>query len=166
MRQTPVRQYRIIKERCAHPSLSQINSARIKEIKAKLMSRYGYLLCAGEKSGEITRTLIEETRHWLDSFGCIPICWYRRRHPEVCLPTHEIYPTSVPKEGRTGKSGYEAVIFGFWTDSNERPTIYLMVHLPTPKSRRITPNRQSGMHTFPARGQHLQARLSPRCKNV
>ncbi len=67
MRFTPKQQYRIIKEQCAHPSLSQINSARIKEIKAKLMSRYGYLF-AGEKGGEITKTLIEETRHSLDSY--------------------------------------------------------------------------------------------------
>ena len=58
----------------------------------------------------------------------------------MCLPTHKICLTSVPKEGRKSKSGFEAVIFGFWTDSNERPAICLMVHLPTPKSRRIAPN--------------------------
>ena len=53
---------------------------------------------------------------------------------------------SVHKEGCRGKFGFEALIFSFWTDFNKRPIIYLMVHLPTPKSRRITPNKQSGMH--------------------
>ncbi len=64
---TPEQQYRIIKELCAHPSLSSPDSARIKDLKVKLMSRYGHF-SAGEESGEINETLIEETRHWLDSY--------------------------------------------------------------------------------------------------
>ena len=51
----------------------------------------------------------------------------------MCLPTHEFWPTSVSKEGCKGKLDFEALIFGFWTDSDERPAIYLMVHLPTPQ---------------------------------
>lgn len=67
MRFAPEQQYRIIKELGAHPSLSRTDSTRIKDLMVKLMSRYGNFF-AGEESGEINEALIEETRHWLDSY--------------------------------------------------------------------------------------------------
>lgn len=65
MRFEPEQQYRIIRELCEHPSLPEPNSAKIKDLKIKLMSRYAQFAGDGAP-GEINETLIEETRHWLD----------------------------------------------------------------------------------------------------
>ena len=64
MRFDPEQQYQIIKELCEHPAL-QPTSAKIKDLKIKLMSRYQQF-ASGDKTGEINESLIEETRHWLD----------------------------------------------------------------------------------------------------
>ncbi len=61
-------QYRIIKELCDHRSFSLMPSKERKELKVRLVTRYGSLAQDGETS-EINETLIEETRHWLDGYG-------------------------------------------------------------------------------------------------
>jgi len=60
-------QYRIIKELCDHPSLPPKPSKEIKELKARLVTRYRHL-ADDDESAEINETLIEETRHWLDGY--------------------------------------------------------------------------------------------------
>ena len=60
-------QYRIIKELCDHRSFPPKPSKERKELKVRLVTRYGSLAQDGETS-EINETLIEETRHWLDGY--------------------------------------------------------------------------------------------------
>ncbi|HUE19678.1 MAG TPA: hypothetical protein VMQ63_07885 [Stellaceae bacterium] len=61
-------QYRIIKELCEHSSLSPETSKEHRDLKIKLVTRYKSL-AQNDGTSEINETLIEETRHWLDSFS-------------------------------------------------------------------------------------------------
>jgi hypothetical protein len=63
---SPQQRYRILKELCDHPSFSR-PSKEWKELKVRLVTRYGQLAGA-DSASEINETLIEETRHWLDSY--------------------------------------------------------------------------------------------------
>lgn len=59
--------YRIIRELCDHPRIVERNKDAAKQLKLKLMARYGHL--APEALGsEINEALVEQTRHWLDDF--------------------------------------------------------------------------------------------------
>ena len=58
-------QYRIIKELCEHHSSISNNECR--QLKVQLLTRYNHLVPESESS-EINKTLIEETRHWLDDY--------------------------------------------------------------------------------------------------
>jgi len=63
----PKQQYRIIKELCEHRSFSLKPSEERKTLKIQLVRKYNHL--AGEDEAfEINETLIEETRHWLDTY--------------------------------------------------------------------------------------------------
>ena len=58
-------QFRIIKELCDHHSFSYTPNKKRKDLKIKLLTRYGHL-ANDDASKEINETLIEETRHWLN----------------------------------------------------------------------------------------------------
>lgn len=60
-------QYRIIKELCEHRSFSSEPSKERKELKVRLVTRYGHM-ADESKTSEINETLVEETRHWLDGY--------------------------------------------------------------------------------------------------
>jgi len=60
---TPEQQYIIIKELCELDKWS--DDPKIKDLKIKLISRYGSMFQGSECINEI---LIEETKHWLDGF--------------------------------------------------------------------------------------------------
>lgn len=64
----PPQQYRIIRELCEHPSLSNPASPERKELKFRLIARYAHLDPCNSISKEINGTLIEETRHWLEGY--------------------------------------------------------------------------------------------------
>jgi hypothetical protein len=64
---TPAQQYRIIKELCDHRSFPPKPSPQRKELKVRLVTRYGHL-AQSNVTYEINETLIEETRHWLDGY--------------------------------------------------------------------------------------------------
>lgn len=58
-------QFKIIKELC---ELNQFkDNKNVKDLKIKLISRYGHLASAGEGE-KINETLIEETKHWLSDY--------------------------------------------------------------------------------------------------
>jgi hypothetical protein len=59
-------QYRILKELCDHPSLPLKPSRDVKDLKIKLVTRYSHL-DPRDTSSEVNETLVEETKHWLDS---------------------------------------------------------------------------------------------------
>ena len=61
-------QYRIIKELCEHRSFGFSKSKDRDELKIKLVTRYPQFL-SEEPSADINETLIEETRHWLNSYA-------------------------------------------------------------------------------------------------
>jgi hypothetical protein len=64
---SPQQRYRILKELCDHPSFSSQPNKERKELKLRLVTRFGHL--AGDDSeSDINETLIEETRHWLDAY--------------------------------------------------------------------------------------------------
>ena len=60
-------QYRTIKELCDHHSFTSEPSKERKKLRVRLVTRYGHLAPQSESS-EISETLIEETRHWLDGY--------------------------------------------------------------------------------------------------
>ncbi len=63
----PQQRYRILKVLCDHPSFSPQPNQERKELKLRLVTRYGHL--AGDDSAsDINKTLVEETQHWLDSY--------------------------------------------------------------------------------------------------
>lgn len=62
---SPEQQFKIIKELCELPQFG--NNTSIKDLKIKLISRYGAL--GGENTkDEINESLVEETQHWLADF--------------------------------------------------------------------------------------------------
>lgn len=64
---TASQQYRIIRDLCDHPSVQLKNPAEARKLKLTLMSRYGHFDVKG-LGVEVNEELIEQTRHWLDSF--------------------------------------------------------------------------------------------------
>jgi len=62
---SPQQQYRIIKELCELKRFK--NNQQVKDLKIKLVSRFGQFSTTGAES-EINETLIEETRHWLENY--------------------------------------------------------------------------------------------------
>lgn len=64
---SPAQQYRIIKELCDHRSFPPGLNTQRKELKVRLVTRYGHL-AQSDCASEINETLIEETRHWLDGY--------------------------------------------------------------------------------------------------
>ena len=65
MRFQETQRYRIIKELCEHPSVS--DRPEVRKLKMQLIGRHGHL--AGEALGsDVNEALIEQTRHWLDPF--------------------------------------------------------------------------------------------------
>lgn len=62
---TPEQQFKIIKELCELGQFKE--SSNIKDLKIKLISRYGYLGTDG-RTEKINEPLIEETRHWLNDY--------------------------------------------------------------------------------------------------
>lgn len=63
-----LQQYRIIKELCEHRSFRPGKNRDREELKIRLATRYPDF--AGEApASDINETLIEETRHWLDSYS-------------------------------------------------------------------------------------------------
>ncbi|NJK84514.1 MAG: hypothetical protein HC912_12705 [Saprospiraceae bacterium] len=62
---TPEQQYRIIRELCELEQFKE--NANVKDLKIKLVSRYGQLANNGNPD-EINEALIEETKHWLQSY--------------------------------------------------------------------------------------------------
>ena len=64
---SPQQRYRIIKELCDHPSFSPQPNKERKELKVQLVTRYGHL-AEEDSASEINETLINETRHWLNSY--------------------------------------------------------------------------------------------------
>lgn len=81
----PQQQYRIIKELCDHRSLPTIPDQKRKDLRVRLVTRYGHL-GRGDDASEINETLIEQTRHWLDD------------HPEVL----SLYNEALAKYGHGG----------------------------------------------------------------
>jgi hypothetical protein len=65
---SPQQQYRIIKELCDHRSFPLVPNPKRKELKVRLVTRYGHLAQGDDEASEINETLIEETRHWLDDY--------------------------------------------------------------------------------------------------
>lgn len=57
-------QYRILKELCDHPSLSNTRNPKLNELRMRLVTRYRHL-AQEYAAAAINETLIEETRHWL-----------------------------------------------------------------------------------------------------
>lgn len=57
-------QYRILKELCDHPSLSNSRNPKLNELRTRLVTRYRHL-AQEDAAAAINETLIEETRHWL-----------------------------------------------------------------------------------------------------
>jgi hypothetical protein len=82
---SPEQQYRIIKEPCDHRSLPPQPSKALRELKFRLMTRYGHLGQEVEAS-DINENLIEEARHWLDAY------------PEVL----SLYNEALSKYGHSG----------------------------------------------------------------
>lgn len=64
---SPKQKYRIIKELCDHSSFSFAGKKNTQPLKVKLANKYNYL-ASDDSTSEINETLIEETRHWLDSY--------------------------------------------------------------------------------------------------
>lgn len=60
-------QYRIIKELCDHRSFGYVESPERKQLKIRLVTRYGHL-DPRDTPSEINETLIEETKHWLEDY--------------------------------------------------------------------------------------------------
>ncbi len=66
-------QYEIIKALCDHPTFSFIQNAKSKErknLKVLLVTRYGHLAC-DDQTSEVNESLVEETRHWLDTYPAV-----------------------------------------------------------------------------------------------
>ena len=63
----PEQQYAIIKELCDHPRIQELNAARAREVKLKLITQYAGLDTSDGKT-DLNETLVEQTRHWLDGF--------------------------------------------------------------------------------------------------
>jgi hypothetical protein len=59
--------YRIIRDLCEHPSSQSRNADATRKLKLTLMTRYGQL-DTKELGTEVNEELVEQTRHWLDSF--------------------------------------------------------------------------------------------------
>jgi hypothetical protein len=58
-------QFRIIKELCDSPRFTVRPSSQIKELKCRLISRYGHLRSEAD-AASINLGLVEETKHWLE----------------------------------------------------------------------------------------------------
>ena len=63
----PPQRYRIIKELCEHRSFGFVPDAKRKELKIRLIARYGHL-DPRDAPSEVNETLVEETRHWLQGY--------------------------------------------------------------------------------------------------
>lgn len=64
---SPSQQYQIIKDLCDHPSFSTDISVNRRELKLRLISRYGHLSHRTSPSA-IDENLVIDTRHWLDDY--------------------------------------------------------------------------------------------------
>lgn len=60
-------QYRLIKELCDHPSFPETESNKRKELKVRLITRYGHL-DPKDTPSEVNENLVNETRHWLSGY--------------------------------------------------------------------------------------------------
>lgn len=63
---SPKLRYRILKELCDHPRVKE--RPEVRSLKLTLFTRYGGLYEDGELAEDISATLIEQTRHWLDPY--------------------------------------------------------------------------------------------------
>ena len=64
---SPSQRYRILNELCDHRSFGFVPDAKRKELKIRLVTRYGHL-DSRDTPSEVNETLIEETRHWLQGY--------------------------------------------------------------------------------------------------
>jgi hypothetical protein len=64
---SPSQRYRVIKELCDHSSFALKPDAKRKELKIRLVTRYSHL-DPRDTPSEVNETLVEETRHWLQSY--------------------------------------------------------------------------------------------------
>jgi len=62
---TPEQQFKVIKELCELDQFKENND--IKDLKIKLITRYGQL-SSGAGTNEVNEALIEETKHWLQTY--------------------------------------------------------------------------------------------------
>jgi len=63
----PALQFEIIRALCEHPQVAERSPEAVRKLKIQLLTRYGHLSPAPIGT-EISENLVEETRHWLDSF--------------------------------------------------------------------------------------------------
>jgi hypothetical protein len=63
----PSQQYRIIKELCDHRSLGSDENPELQRLKIQLVTRYAHLNTESPAT-EINETIVEETKHWLQSY--------------------------------------------------------------------------------------------------
>ncbi len=63
----PRKRYRIIRDLCDHKTIQAQNKKAADQLKIQLLAKYGHLSDA-TGVGELSRSLIEETRHWLDHY--------------------------------------------------------------------------------------------------
>src|SRR5262249_48731822 len=61
---TPDLQFEIIRALCDHP---QVNPEAARKLKIQLLTRYGHL-AREPVASDISHELVQETRHWLDTF--------------------------------------------------------------------------------------------------
>jgi len=63
----PRKRYQVIRELCDTPTIHKQNKEEANRLKVKLYTQYGHLN-EGVSSSDLSETLIEQTRHWLDPF--------------------------------------------------------------------------------------------------
>ena len=63
----PERQFEIIRALCDHPQIAERNPDGARKLKLQLLTRYGHL-APDPVVGEISPEVVDETRHWLESF--------------------------------------------------------------------------------------------------
>lgn len=63
----PHLQFEIIRALCDHPQVTARNPEAARKLKIQLITRYGHL-ARDPVSAEVSKELVEETRHWLGSF--------------------------------------------------------------------------------------------------